>query len=86
VVVSRPVPAAVPLAVSPDAPGFLAINTVPWSMVFIDGRDTGRSTPLLGYPVPPGLHEIRLQAATGQVDVQRVQVLPGQTVRISRRF
>jgi serine/threonine protein kinase len=80
-----PAPSGAP-AVPPGTPGTLAVNTVPWSLVFIDGRDTGRSTPLLGYPIAPGWHEIRLQTATGQIDIERVQVLPGQTVRITRRF
>jgi hypothetical protein len=62
------------------------VSSVPWSRVFIDGRDTGRNTPLLGYPIAPGSHEIRLQTATGQVAIQRVQVAPGQDVHITRRF
>jgi len=77
---------APPAAIAPGTPGTLAISTVPWSMIFIDGRDIGRSTPLLGYPIAPGWHEIRLQAASGQVDVERVLVAPGQAVRLSRRF
>jgi hypothetical protein len=55
-------------------------------LVFIDGRDTGRSTPLLGYPIAPGPHEIRLQTGTGGVYIERIMVQPGQAVRITRRF
>jgi eukaryotic-like serine/threonine-protein kinase len=73
-------------AVAPDTPGTLGINSVPWALVYIDGRDTGRSTPLLGYPIAPGWHEVRLQTANGQVDIERIQVLPGQTVNLTRRF
>ena len=64
----------------------LVVNSVPWALVFVDGRDTGRSTPLVGFPVTPGSHEIRLQTAAGQVHVERIDVPAGQTVRITRRF
>jgi serine/threonine protein kinase len=86
---AAPAPAAAPVApaaVSPELPGSLAINTVPWSMVFIDGRDIGRTTPIFGFPIAPGPHEIRLQTSTGQVHVERVEVKPGQRVHITRRF
>ncbi len=73
-------------AVAPNTPGTLGINSVPWALVYIDGRDTGRSTPLLGYPIAPGWHEVRLQTANGQVDIERIQVLPGQAVNLTRRF
>lgn len=66
--------------------GTLVVYTVPWSLVFIDGRDTGRTTPLVAYPLPAGSHELRLQAATGQVHEQRIEVVAGQTVRVTRRF
>lgn len=66
--------------------GTLVVYTVPWSIVFIDGRDTGRTTPLVAYPLSAGSHELRLQAATGQVHEQRIEVVAGQTVRVTRRF
>jgi hypothetical protein len=73
-------------AVLPGTAGTLSINTVPWSYVYIDGRDTGRNTPLLSYPLAPGNHEIRLQTSTGAMYSERVQVMPGQAVRVSHRF
>jgi hypothetical protein len=79
-------PAASAPAAAPGSPGTLVINSVPWALVFIDGRDTGRSTPLMGYTIPPGTHEVKLQTATGQVHVERVTVAAGQTVRVMRRF
>lgn len=77
---------AAPTTPAPTALGTLVVNTVPWSLVTIDGHDTGRTTPLLSYPIAPGLHELRLQIATGRVFVERIEVLPGQTVNITRRF
>jgi hypothetical protein len=79
-------PAAAAPAAAPGTPGTLVINSVPWALVFIDGRDTGRSTPLMGYTIAAGTHEVKLQTATGQVHVERVTVAAGQTVRVMRRF
>jgi len=66
--------------------GTLVVYTVPWSMVFIDGQDTGRTTPLVAYPVPPGRHELRLQTTAGQVHQEQIDVVAGQTLRVTRRF
>src|SRR5690606_19327950 len=66
--------------------GSLAISSVPGSYVTIDGRDTGRNTPLLRYPIAPGNHEIRLRTPAGATHVQRIEVRPGQTVRVYHRF
>jgi hypothetical protein len=79
-------PAAPGAAAAKAGMGTLVVNTVPWSLVTIDGRDTGRTTPLLSYPIAPGLHELRLQIATGRVFVERIEVRPGQTVNVTRRF
>jgi serine/threonine-protein kinase len=80
-------PAAPSIAAAPKpSGGTLVVNTVPWSLVFIDGRDTGRNTPLLGYPISAGAHELRLQTANGQVHVEHLEVQPGQTVSVTRRF
>ncbi|MDH5675543.1 MAG: protein kinase [Myxococcales bacterium] len=66
--------------------GTLVVNSVPWAHVYIDGRDTGRKTPLMGYRLPVGSHEIKLQTEGGQTHVQQVQVEADQTVRVTRRF
>jgi eukaryotic-like serine/threonine-protein kinase len=68
------------------AMGTLVVYTVPWSMVFIDGQDTGRTTPLVAYPVAPGRHELRLQTTAGQVHQEQIDVFAGQTLRVTRRF
>jgi serine/threonine protein kinase len=66
--------------------GTLVVNTVPWSLVAIDGRDTGRTTPLLNYPIAPGVHQLQLRTATGQIHVERIEIKPGQTLSITRRY
>ena len=66
--------------------GMLMVNSMPSSLVFIDGHDTGRSTPLNGYPIAAGPHELRLKTANGQEHVERIDVRAGQTTSIVRRF
>ncbi len=48
---------------SGDTPanGYLIANTVPWARVWIDGKDTGRSTPIAKrsrLELPPGKHRV----------------------------
>jgi serine/threonine protein kinase len=74
------------LASKGSATGTLVVYTVPWSMVFIDGHDTGRTTPLVAYPVAPGRHELRLQTTAGQIHQEQIDVVAGQTIRVTRRF
>jgi serine/threonine-protein kinase len=81
---STPTPAAA--APAARSGGSLSINTVPWAYVYIDGRDTKRNTPLLGFPVTTGPHDVRLQTPTGSAHVVHVEIAPGETVRISHRF
>ena len=54
--------------------GYLVINARPWGKVVIDGKDTGKTTPLLSYPVPAGRHRVTILfngggSATRTVDV-----------------
>ncbi|MCC6746119.1 MAG: serine/threonine protein kinase [Deltaproteobacteria bacterium] len=48
----------------PTAPGrrigYLTVNATPRARVYLDGRSTGRLTPLVGYALPPGAHRIRV--------------------------
>jgi hypothetical protein len=62
------------------------INAVPWAYVSIDGRDIGRTTPVMGYAVSPGEHEISLRTAAGATHTQRVTVQAGEAVRVIQRF
>jgi hypothetical protein len=79
-------PEAAEPSVAPGTPGKLVVSSVPWARVFVDGQDTGRNTPLLGLDLPPGPHEIGLQTQDGRTHVRRVNVKPGQVVRIRQRF
>ncbi|NOY90762.1 MAG: protein kinase [Deltaproteobacteria bacterium] len=66
--------------------GTLVINTMPWAHVFIDGRDTGRNTPIRSMRVPAGDHRIGLRTNDGTMHTVNVTVAPGQTVRVVRRL
>ena len=77
-------------SVNPEAAaaneGELLISTVPWSRVIIDGNDTGRDTPVRALRVPAGSHTIVLRTPEGEEHTVGVNVIPGRTVRIIRRF
>jgi hypothetical protein len=40
----------------------------------------------MGYPIKPGSHEIQLRTSDGRIRTERVQVAPGQTVKLIRKF
>ncbi len=60
VAAATPAPALVEPPV-PTKPGQLSIKaSKPWARVLLDGKDIGRTTPLIGYRVPAGSHDIEL--------------------------
>ncbi len=74
----RPVPAG--------GRGHLMIQTLPWARVFLDGRDTGRNTPVRDLPVSAGSHRIGLRTTDGTMHEETVTVPAGETVRIVRQL
>ncbi|MEY4513400.1 MAG: hypothetical protein RLZZ450_5522 [Pseudomonadota bacterium] len=66
--------------------GELLISTVPWSHVLVDGKDTGRDTPVRALRVSAGSHKIGLRTPDDVVHTVDVVVEAGQVVRIIRRF
>lgn len=66
--------------------GMLTISTVPWARVFIDGRDTGRNTPVRNLRVPAGHHAIGLRTEDGNMHTVQVTVGAGETVRVVRQL
>ncbi len=66
--------------------GTLTINTVPWARVFIDGRDTGRNTPVRDLRVPAGQHTIGLRTNDGTMHRVQVNVPAGGTERVVRQL
>jgi hypothetical protein len=66
--------------------GELAISTIPWSRVIIDGTDTGRDTPVRAMRVAVGPHRVLLRTPDGPEHEVSVMVLPGKTIPIIHRF
>jgi class 3 adenylate cyclase len=75
-----------PAAAAPKGPGRLEIAVAPWGDVLIDGKKRGRTPPLLVIDVPAGAHTIEIRNATSPAHTARVEVKPGETVRIQHRF
>lgn len=65
--------------------GLLRLQTIPWAHVFVDGQDTGRTTPTQ-LRVPAGRHTIGLRTEEGVMHTMVVTVRPGETQRIARQL
>ncbi|RME19874.1 MAG: hypothetical protein D6806_17535, partial [Deltaproteobacteria bacterium] len=65
----------------------LRINTMPWASVWLDGRDTGLTTPVFELSVSPGRHVLRLQAdcTPGPVEIE-LNLRAGERKLIERRL
>ena len=70
----------------PGAPGRLEIVAAPWGEVLVDGKHRGRSPPLLALEVAPGAHTVEIRNSTFPAHVARVEVKPGEAVKIQHRF
>jgi hypothetical protein len=69
----------------PRPSGLLRLRTIPWAHVFVDGQDTGRTTPTQ-LRVPAGRHTIGLRTEEGVMHTMVVTVRPGETQRIARQL
>lgn len=65
--------------------GYLVINTMPWSRVYIDGQLVG-TTPIGRHRIAAGSHRVRLRTAEGHERVITVDVRAGQTSRVVVRL
>ncbi len=67
-------------------PGFLVIDTRPWTNVQIDGAVYG-ATPLGPVELQPGMHEVVLANKAKGIRLTRsMRILPGQTQRLQEKF
>jgi serine/threonine protein kinase len=66
--------------------GFLNVESSPAAYLYVDGRFTGRSTPVIGHPLPEGEHTVTLKAPDGREHAWQVRVKAGETVRLSKDF
>ena len=77
-----------PKATVGNDPGFLVANTQPWAKVIIDGKDTGKTTPIAPrskIPLKPGKHVVTF-VANGKKFNFDVVVRPGEDTRLIKQL
>ncbi|MCO4774274.1 MAG: serine/threonine protein kinase [Deltaproteobacteria bacterium] len=85
--VAAPEPTPAPVVVSAD-PGFLDLNSRPWSTVKIDGKDVG-TVPIKQHEVSPGSHQVTFVCGPCDPPAERTVVVnakSGETAREVIRF
>jgi len=68
--------------------GFLIANTQPWAKVIIDGKDTGKMTPIAPrskIPLKPGRHTVTF-VADGKKFNFEVAIKPGEDLRLMKQL
>ena len=57
----------------------ITVNSVPWSEVWIDGKNTTKHTPIVDYKLPCGKHKLAFKRPDMQIDqTESINVTPGQ--------
>jgi len=76
---------AVAAAGANDQPCSVSVNSVPWSEVWLDGKNTGMHTPFVDVPVDCGTHRIDFKRPDLHIaETDSILVKPGQTFK--RRY
>lgn len=77
-------PAPQPVVVAtPSAPGFLTVNTVPWTKVAVDGEPIG-SIPIASKKLTPGRHQLELvNEGAGISDKRFIDIKSGETLKLN---
>ena len=73
---------------SPTESGFLVANTQPWAKVFIDGKDTGKTTPIAPrskIALKPGKHTVTF-VANGKSFNFDVTIKPAEDTRLIKQL
>ena len=84
---AEPPPIAAATPVTPGTIGYLVVQSRPAARLTIDGRDTGRWTPVpAANPIvlPAGSHTVVFQSADGRRHEERVEIEAGKTARFVR--
>jgi serine/threonine-protein kinase len=76
---ARSTPSTAATSVIPAGPGYLSMDSMPYSEVFVDGKSVG-ITPLIKIPVKPGKHAIRAVTQDGQTKKLSITVQSGKTI------
>jgi serine/threonine protein kinase len=69
--------------------GYLVANTQPWARVFIDGKYSGRDTPIVPdnrLKLPAGKHEVIFETASGKRFSFNVEIQAEQTVKLIKKL
>lgn len=77
-----------PAAGSSQELGHLIALTQPWARVLVDGKDTGKTTPIAGrakLPLSPGFHIITFETDGKSYDFA-INIKPGQDYRLERQL
>ncbi len=72
-------------APAPAASGFLSVNSLPWSEVYLDGHLL-RATPIVRLQVEAGSHRVELRRPDGQRELRTVDIRPGGVSTIGHAF
>ena len=67
-------------------PGRVELAVAPWGEVIVNGRSRGLSPPLRVLELPPGEHTVEIRNSTFPAHVAKVEVKPGEAVKIQHRF
>jgi serine/threonine protein kinase len=60
----------------------ITINSIPWSEVWIDGKNTSKHTPVVDLKVPCGKHKLAFKRPDMQIDqTESINVRPGQNFK-----
>lgn len=73
-------------AEKPQPAGRVELAVAPWGEVLVDGKSRGISPPLRALDLAPGTHTVEIRNSTFPAHVARVEVKPGEAVRIQYRF
>jgi class 3 adenylate cyclase len=84
---SRPVViAAAPASAAAAAPAKIELAISPFGEIFVDGRSRGVSPPLTALEISPGSHTIEIRNSTFPAHVRKVEIKPGDAVKIRHKF
>ena len=60
----------------------ITVNSIPWSEVWIDGKNTTKHTPIVDYKLPCGKHKLAFKRSDMQIDqTESINVRPGQNFK-----
>ncbi|MCC6811014.1 MAG: serine/threonine protein kinase [Deltaproteobacteria bacterium] len=78
---SKPAVADTPKPEARDGPGYLTVNSSPWSYVYVDGKKLNKTTPLQRYRLSAGKHRVKLESPGAERSEEfSVDIREGKTV------